>query len=220
MSADKTCGKCQHWQELGQVSPTLPAHDARDRALPDPELRREFTVEPLACGVQRSDLDNVRLSQFGLGKPCSARHPLRMDMREVIIPGRKAPLGDTVMHVLFLRSGEQVAGVLTKGIVTFVTDTHRAWINPVLQEVGDAMGEEHSPSTKSSVSTASDTSRPQPAVVRSKPEHFFPESGNVARGQRGDRNKLSLSHVASSKGHKVRAVAVLVTLRGLLNYVR
>jgi hypothetical protein len=60
----------------------------------------------------------------------SAQDKLRVYPQVVAIPSREAILGEAVLHVVLRRPQEKVAGVLTKRLITCVTDKAGTGINP------------------------------------------------------------------------------------------
>src|SRR6187399_1600962 len=104
--------------------PGVPAKDMSDRSLAHPELGREFTVSPLARGVQRPDLGNIAPGELGFAVLFSLEH---------------ASFGDGIMHVVGIGSEEQVGGVYARGLVAAMADMESAGVDSVGEEVGHSV---------------------------------------------------------------------------------
>ena len=204
--------------KLLHMRPILTSDDQADARLAHSELGRDLAQQP-AAGVELSDFDNVCILELGTSDPFATRHVLRVDPvgmvlsaqdklrvypQVVAIPSREAILGQAVLHVVFRRPQEKVAGVLTKGLITPMQNEVGTGINPVLQEVNDPVGVELPllilrPITEMSIAL-NRAARPQPAISRSLPDDVRPQSFEIFRGNRQERSKILVSHSASWVG--------------------
>lgn len=196
------------------VLPPDAVHDFADDALRNSELSAESGLAELPGCVKRPNLGDGTPGQLGVPMPFPARNKLRMFPgivafsslrklrmlpRPVGIPGGcQSSFGFGVLHIVGLRAQKKMARIHAKPHVTFVADAQRSRIHSILQEVGEAVRPDHPvfPSwaeTNLSISTLS-ASRPQPTFIRPSFRHLDPISGDVARGNRGERDTICDSH--------------------------
>jgi len=191
--------------------PSLPVHDSPALHGANSELGSESSVGIFTAGVQRPYLHDVAFFEFGVRQhfPAPDRfrmsspimgiptyHTLRVYPQIVFIAGCRASLGFGILHILGLRTREQMSGILTGGDIARMTDKQRCGVIPVGKPEGKTVSinmllppfkSEHSVS-------ASQTARPQPALLRTSLIDVTPEPFYFTRGKIRQSSRLVFSH--------------------------
>ncbi len=160
------------------------------------ELLREVNLPNAAKAVKFSDL--------GYFRPCKDCGTIGFSSsRAWTFSGwmgyaiGRATFSSPIVHIVSVRSLEQMGGVATGRVVAGMQDQQRMRVLPVVQKVGDSVNPKrfilHLQEPVSTVVTA----LPRPAFVWSSLINVFPETRNIGRAERWEWF-TSIGHVGSS----------------------
>lgn len=173
--------------ELGNMTPAfidnVPSRHSADTE-PAPKLGVRYTLSSLF--TQFSNISLCQLSPRTIFTEC------RRYMTS-------SALLNTILHVVFVRSKEQVKGIVARWIVALVANFKLQRVNTVMQVVGNAVRSPESVVRKElTVTVGALLPEPWPALILLACENVGPEDFKVTFVELRKWSKLELGHVGLS----------------------
>ena len=192
--------------------PDNPTNNQGYDAWVHPKLSRQISLAHEPGVVDVSNLYHLLVSKLSIDSLLSTWESLGILTGTILCAGRPSAFFPHVVHIVLMRSFEQVRPIATPSEVALVKHPKRGRIFPVMKKIGNSVRREQCgvfrDQIKDPISFTRYSRSPRPAFVGTAHGNLLPKTGDITFGKRREWLTIGDRHLASLIG------LLLVALRG------